>query len=124
MTVADGKMNIVASVGQAIDAGGIGMGCVVSGPRVLGEDFTECGDLRVGQAGSRQSGGQARIDLDLKQDLCMGADKAVGRIGMRIDTRQIGLDIIDRRSVHQVRSGNDEYPSVSAVILNAFKAHR
>ena len=119
MTVADGKMDIVASVGKAVDTGGIGVGCVVSGPRVLGEDFAERGNLRAGQACSRQSGGQARIDLDLKQDLCMGADKAVGRIGMRIDTRQIGLDIIDRRSVHQISAGNDEDEAVAAVRHNA-----
>ena len=115
MTVPDGKMDIVASVGQAIDAGGIGVGCVVSGPRVLGEDFAKCGELRIGQAGRGQTFGQARIEFYFKQDLRMRTDKTVGSFRMGIHARQIGLDIIDRRSVHQISAGNDEDEAVAAV---------
>ena len=75
----DSEMNVVAGIGQAIDAVRIGMAGVIGRTRILGEDFAKGGQLGLGEFG-----GQLRGDFHLEQYLLMGSDKPLRRRAGRV----------------------------------------
>ena len=112
--VRNGEANLEAAEGKAVDAARL---MLIAGTGVLRENTQQSLSFFL-----RQGVQNALRALDAHGVPREG--KAARRLGMRIGVGEIGLDVEDRRTVHQIRARNMQHRPLGRAVFDAVQADR
>ena len=109
------EFHLIAAKFQPIDAAGV---CLIPRARIL----CEHADERVALL-SREAGQQLRRDTHRQRMHLYLPSEAFCCLRAAVGVGDVGLDIIDRRAVHQVCSGDVEHRPARVRKLDPFQTH-